>query len=107
MRDDLSLRRSRTVATGTSLVLLGTVVITITTLFAWLLMSLLGRRYTGPLSVHFSSLRKELCSSSKAKEWLQALNYENRGHVSVRTLDRFAEYAKSSKGCPSPEERGQ
>lgn len=38
------------------LVLLGTVVTTITTLLAWLLISLLSRRYTPPLSVHLSSL---------------------------------------------------
>lgn len=38
------------------LVLLGTMVATITTLLAWLLISLLSHRYTPALSVHFSSL---------------------------------------------------
>jgi hypothetical protein len=38
------------------LVLLMTVAATIATLLAWLLISLLGRRYTPPLSVHLSSL---------------------------------------------------
>jgi hypothetical protein len=39
-----------------ALVLLGTVATTVATLVAWLLISLRGRRYTPPLSVHLSSL---------------------------------------------------
>jgi hypothetical protein len=39
-----------------ALVLLGTVAATLATLLAWLLISLLGRRYSPPFSVHFRSL---------------------------------------------------